>query len=101
VFAWVSRWLEQRRTREILGALVLLALLSMQLIGPVISRLGKHSSTARPELEPLALKLVPVAELLPPGLVAEALTARVRKMKKLAILQIVLLAQYGLFLVLF
>jgi ABC-2 type transport system permease protein len=97
VFAWVSRWLAQRRTREILGALLLLTLLSMQLIGPVISRFGKHSSTARPELEPLALKLVPVAELLPPGLAAQALTAASQEDGKLATLQIVLLAGYGLF----
>jgi len=97
VFAWVSRWLAQRRTREILGALLLLTLLGTQLIGPVIGRFGKHGSTTRPKLEPLALKLAPVAQLLPPGLVAEALTAASRADSKLAILQIVLLAQYGLF----
>src|ERR1035438_696051 len=36
VFAWLERWLAQRRTREIMGVLFILAMLSFQLIGPAI-----------------------------------------------------------------
>ena len=35
VFAWVERWLAQRRTREIMGILFVLLMLSFQLIGPL------------------------------------------------------------------
>jgi ABC-2 type transport system permease protein len=34
VFAWIDRWLAQRRTREILGAIFFIALLSLQLLNP-------------------------------------------------------------------
>src|SRR5271170_7990348 len=39
VFAWVERWLAQRRTREIMGILFVLLMLSFQLIGPLIAHL--------------------------------------------------------------
>jgi len=34
-FAWVERWLARRRTREIMGVLFVLLMLSFQLIGPL------------------------------------------------------------------
>ena len=44
VFAWVERWLAQRRTREIMGILFILLMLSFQLIGPLMERYGgKHA----------------------------------------------------------
>ena len=43
IFSWVERWLAQRRTREILGVLFLLFMISFQLIGPMINRYGNHS----------------------------------------------------------
>ncbi|PYX45092.1 MAG: hypothetical protein DMG79_19985 [Acidobacteria bacterium] len=36
IFAWLERWLAQRRTREILGVLFIFAMLSFQLIGPAV-----------------------------------------------------------------
>ena len=41
IFAWLERWLAQRRTREILGVIFILATLSFQLIGPVMQHMGK------------------------------------------------------------
>src|SRR5579864_9026491 len=38
VFAWLERWLAQRRTREILGVVFILFVLSFQLIGPMMER---------------------------------------------------------------
>ena len=37
LFAWLERWLAQRRTREIMGILFFLFILSFQLIGPLIA----------------------------------------------------------------
>ena len=41
VFAWLERWLAQRRTREIMGVLFILVMLSFQLIGPAVEHFGK------------------------------------------------------------
>lgn len=35
IFAWVERWLAQRRTREVFAVFFFIALLSLQLIGPM------------------------------------------------------------------
>src|SRR5579862_5978996 len=40
VFAWIERWLAQRRTREIFGVFFILAMLSFQLIGPIVEHVG-------------------------------------------------------------
>jgi ABC-2 type transport system permease protein len=70
VFAWLERWLAQRRTREILGVVFILFMLSFQLIGPTVERvtkgpqLGLHRAT---EIVTL------VQSVLPPGLTAAAI----------------------------
>jgi ABC-2 type transport system permease protein len=71
VFAWVERWLAQRRTREIMGVLFILLMLSFQLIGPMMERFGGKRS--RPEFRRFAEYLVPVQGALPPGLAANAI----------------------------
>jgi ABC-2 type transport system permease protein len=70
VFAWLERWLAQRRTREIMGVLFILLILSFQLIGPVMGRLGRapHPEIAR------ALEIgTRVQSIFPPGLTANAI----------------------------
>ena len=70
VFAWLERWLAQRRTREILGVLFILTMLSFQLIGPAMQHMGRgpHPDLAR------ALELAAEAQaLLPPGVAADAI----------------------------
>jgi ABC-2 type transport system permease protein len=64
VFAWVERWLAQRKTREIFGVVVLLLALSGQLIGPLLSRYGRRTA---PHAAVLAQELSPEQRLLPPG----------------------------------
>ncbi len=50
LFAWLERWLAQRRTREILGVVFILAMLSFQLIGPIMQRVEQRTSPrASPE----------------------------------------------------
>src|SRR6266403_474689 len=43
VFAWVERWLAQRRTREIFALLFFLTMISLQLVGPMLKRYGDRS----------------------------------------------------------
>lgn len=72
IFAWIERWLAQRRTREILGVVFFLVMISFQLVGPLAGRLGKRS---KPELQALARAISSVQRALPPGLSARALAA--------------------------
>ena len=67
VFAWVERWLAQRRTREIMGVLFILVLLSFQLIGPIMQRVEKKP---RPEFRRAFQVGAQVQAVLPPGLAA-------------------------------
>src|SRR6266496_3459358 len=70
VFAWLERWLAQRRTREIMGVLFILAMLSFQLIGPAIEHFGKGP---HPEFGRAAQLTNQIQALLPPGLAANAI----------------------------
>jgi ABC-2 type transport system permease protein len=70
VFAWLERWLAQRRTREILGVLFILSMLSFQLIGPAIEHLGKGP---HPEFSRAAQITAQIQALLPPGITANAI----------------------------
>src|SRR5579863_7493098 len=70
IFAWVERWLAQRRTREVLGILFVLVMLSLQMIGPLTGYFGKR---ARPEVIKFVEVVFPVQGILPPGLAADAI----------------------------
>jgi ABC-2 type transport system permease protein len=70
VFAWVERWLAQRRTREIMGVLFILFMLSFQLIGPMMERFGKG---AHPQFQRFVNIVQPLQGVLPPGLAASAI----------------------------
>lgn len=70
IFAWVERWLAQRRTREIMGVLFILATLSFQLIGPLMQQVthGPHPKLLR------SLSIAAQAQsVLPAGLAADAI----------------------------
>ena len=70
VFAWLERWLAQRRTREIMGVLFILATLGFQLVGPIMGRLGR---APHPEIS-RAVKIATEAQAaLPPGLASNAI----------------------------
>src|ERR1017187_8436671 len=70
VFAWLERWLAQRRTREIMGVLFILTMLSFQLIGPAIEHFGKGP---HPELSQATQIAAQFQAVLPPGLAANAI----------------------------
>jgi ABC-2 type transport system permease protein len=83
IFAWVDRWLAQRRTREIVGAIFLVFVLSLQLLNPALHesrRTGRMSRAERAadaqrtmaEARPWLKKADAVQRWLPPGLAAQA-----------------------------
>ena len=75
VFAWVERWLARRRTREILGVLFILLMLSLQLIGPLMEHFGRRS---RPEMTRWIELLRTTQALFPPCLAADAIAQAAR-----------------------
>jgi len=70
IFAWLERWLAQRRTREIMGVLFILFMLSFQLIGPMIERGGK---IPHPQLSRATQIVTQLQAVLPAGLAANAI----------------------------
>lgn len=84
IFAWIERWLAQRKTREILGALFMIAVLSLQLMNPAIYR-RQHDPHQRAHDDaeqfremkaryaPWMQKVNAVQVWLPPGLAAVSL----------------------------
>jgi ABC-2 type transport system permease protein len=70
VFAWLERWLAQRRTREIMGVLFILTMLSFQLIGPIMQRVEKKP---HPEFSRATQIAAQVQAVLPPGIAANAI----------------------------
>jgi ABC-2 type transport system permease protein len=80
VFAWLERWLAQRRTREIMGVLFILFMLSFQLIGPAVQQLG---GKPHPEFRRAFEIVTLVQAALPPGLAAGAI-AHVYRMQLLS-----------------
>jgi ABC-2 type transport system permease protein len=88
IFAWIDRWLAQRKTREILGAIFMVALLGLQLLNPAIyqKRHQEHRNALEQAQEyqrtkaQLKARYGPwlhtanaVQKWLPPGLAAQAL----------------------------
>jgi ABC-2 type transport system permease protein len=70
VFAWIERWLGRRKSREILGIVFFLLIISFQLIGPLFARLRPN---AHHSLLSYGAYVIPVERLLPPGLAGAAL----------------------------
>lgn len=67
IFAWVERWLARRRTREIMGVLFFLFIISFQFIGPMTAR---YSQRTHPDIARASRMLIPIENVLPPGLTA-------------------------------
>lgn len=81
VFAWIDRWLSQRKTREIVGAVFMLLALSMQLLNPAFrqpGRRGQPKFRQRHQIQqflaqPWVQTVKEVQSWLPPGLAGVAL----------------------------
>lgn len=92
IFAWLDRWLAQRKTREILGVLFIGIILSIQLAGPLLNGY-KHGN--RVELLRLAAKITPAERTLPPGLAAAAIDRSVGGSLGIGFLYFSALCTYG------
>jgi ABC-2 type transport system permease protein len=88
IFAWLERWLAQRRTREILGVLFILAILSFQLIGPTVERVGPQPN---PQIRRAFEIAVRVQSAFPPGLAGRAIADAAHARPLLALLSLLLL----------
>jgi ABC-2 type transport system permease protein len=75
LFTWVERWLAQRRAREILGVLFLLMVIGFQFIGPLVRHFGNRS---QPAVSHIAVQVLPVERLMPPGLAADTIAHSLR-----------------------
>lgn len=93
IYVWVERWLAQRRTREALAIIFFLFLISFQFIGPIVGRWGNR---ARPMANRVAL-LLPVEQVLPPGLASRAVVAGSEGNMLEATAALALLCAYGFF----
>jgi len=71
VFAWVERWLAQRRTREIMRDFIRSADAELPVDWTAGAAFRHHS---RPEVERYIAILKPIQAVLPPGLAADAIT---------------------------
>ncbi|MGH9813244.1 MAG: hypothetical protein ACRD4T_08930, partial [Candidatus Acidiferrales bacterium] len=72
VFSWLERLLARRRARELVGVLFLLVLFTVQFVGPALAE--RYASG----LKPLAAWLLPLAQLLPPGLAGHGVEGALR-----------------------
>jgi ABC-2 type transport system permease protein len=73
IFAWIERWLAQRKTREILGIVILFVFLSFQLLNPAFRSYSGHSSSLGHPALLHVLKIVQAVQVLfPPGLAGHA-----------------------------
>jgi ABC-2 type transport system permease protein len=82
IFAWIDRWLSQRRTREILAGLFMIFFLSFQLVNPAVWQHGRRGAEGphkpKHDVEQMldsrwARGANRVQEWLPPGLAGMAL----------------------------
>ncbi len=70
LLVWTEKWLARRRTREILGFVFVLVILSFQFLGPTIQHFQNRHTHIQ---ESWVLMLLPVAHVLPPGVAARSL----------------------------
>lgn len=92
IFAWLERWLAQRRTREIMGIIFFLLIVGVQFIGPLTARFGRHSHVAAAQY---GAAVIPVERALPPGLAAASIAQFSRSNFPLGLAALVLLGVYA------
>lgn len=74
IFAWIDRWLAQRRTREIISALFLFGILGLNLVNPAFhAEKTKMSAHTREQGLHWLHTASAVQQWLPPGLAARAM----------------------------
>jgi len=122
IFAWIDRWLAQRKTREILGAVFMVLILSLQLLNPALHRhrnegssapLGRNATRAQAQKRiqqyqqskadfkarygPWLATANEVQQWLPPGLAAKSLQQHVETGQALQLASLESLGMLGLY----
>jgi ABC-2 type transport system permease protein len=93
IFTWVERWLAQRRTREILGVVFLCGIIGMQFISPLIRHFANRS---QPAFSHVAVEILPIERLLPPGLAGQCIAQALHGEYGLALGSFALFCAYAL-----
>ena len=74
IYSWTERWLAQRRTRELLTGVILVASLGLQFVGQFAQRLGTgHHAPPSPFMMKVANILVAINWWFPPGITATSI----------------------------
>jgi ABC-2 type transport system permease protein len=72
IYAWIERWLAQRRTRELIAGVILIGSLGIQVLAQFVQRFNGHGHGHGPRLSPALLHTLHVAVAVnwffPPGL---------------------------------
>ena len=108
VFAWIERWLAQRKSREILGVLFIVLVLSAQLFNPALYRHPQDRGPLTPQQQreqvqqtlarykPMLRTVDQVQQWLPPGSAARAVQQSAGGKPAGAIAWLVLLGSWSL-----
>jgi len=75
VYSWLERWLAQRKTRELVTVVILLASLGFQVVAQSMHRLGRHGHIAQfsPQTQSILHALYVVNWFLPPGIASKSI----------------------------
>jgi ABC-2 type transport system permease protein len=92
IYAWIERWLAQRRTRELLGILFFVFIICFQFIGPLATRFERKGA---PDVSRYARQALPAQRLFPPGLAADAIAAASQNQPLRALGDLALLCTYS------
>jgi ABC-2 type transport system permease protein len=94
IYAWIERWLAQRRTRELLGVVFLLFIISFQFIGPLATRFERKG--ASPAVGRYAQQALPMQRFFPPGLAADSIASAFQNQAQRSLADLALLSVYSL-----
>jgi ABC-2 type transport system permease protein len=105
VLAWVDRWLAKRRTREVVSALFLVFMLSLQLLNPALHEQtehygerhgGKHSEAGKilSDLPRWTRSAMAVEPWLPPGLAAGVIAQSAERQMELMLMSVGVMGLY-------
>ena len=93
ILTWLDRWLAQRRTREVMGLILLLLVLGVQFIGPAVQSLSKHHVRAN---DARILGALHITRYFPPGFAGQALVRGVNGNLLPAVLSLLVVCAYAL-----
>ncbi|HTZ76058.1 MAG TPA: hypothetical protein VMB47_19225 [Candidatus Aquilonibacter sp.] len=91
LFAWIERWLAQRKTREIMGIVFFLSIIAFQMIGPLTNHLRRKHF----QLPAYVSQGIAIQKFLPAGLAGDAVSNALHSDWPMAAASLVLLACYA------